>query len=122
MYPATPNVIVMYIPAALPASPQVSSPERKEPAPPKEEPPNSQDGSAGSGTARLRKPAPAGTLLAFKTGAVYLTIAEWRSGESIHFVNGDGRQLVKPLETLDRALTEQLNRERNVEFRLNATE
>ena len=123
-YAATPNVVVVYIPteAAPREIPQPRSQERKESEQPKEAQPNSQGGSAGPGTAGLRNRPPAGTLLAFKSGAVYLTIAEWRNGDSIHFVNRDGRQMAMPLETFDYALTEQLNRERHVKFRLNAAE
>jgi hypothetical protein len=59
------------------------------------------------------------TLLRLKdTGSIAEVIAYWRQGESLHYITSDYQKVVLPLEALDRDATAQLNRDRNVEFRI----
>jgi hypothetical protein len=112
----------VYLPSPLPSreSPSEERQERKEPEQRKEKAPKSPGEAAGSGNGEQRGHRATGTLLAFKSGVIYAAITVWQSGESIQFVTRDGKDMTMPLETLDRPLTEQLNRERNVEFHLSA--
>ncbi|MBI3207984.1 MAG: hypothetical protein HYZ37_03665 [Candidatus Solibacter usitatus] len=58
------------------------------------------------------------TLLAFKDSSVAAVIAYWTQEDQLHYVTKAFRKNIISLASLDRSTTEQLNRERNVEFSL----
>ncbi len=60
------------------------------------------------------------TLLAFKDSSVVAAIAYWEQAEQLHFVTSSFSKRIVPATTLDKALSEQLNRERKVEFKIEA--
>ncbi len=62
-------------------------------------------------------------LIAFK-GQDNIRAAEayWVTGSTLHFVTLQHEQRQAPLDSLDRALTFQLNRERHVDLRLPGTD
>jgi hypothetical protein len=57
-------------------------------------------------------------LLAMRDGTIRAVLAYWADGPSVHYVTLDHEQKQAPLSSIDRALSERLNRERNVAFRL----
>lgn len=58
------------------------------------------------------------TLLAFKDSTVVAAIAYWEQANEIHYVTNNFSKRIVPVASLDRALSEQLNKERKVEFKL----
>lgn len=58
------------------------------------------------------------TLLAFADSSVVAVIAYWEQAEQLHYVTNSFAKRIVPVTTLDKALSEQLNRERKVEFKL----
>lgn len=59
-------------------------------------------------------------LVAFHDGAIRLADAFWVRDGTFHYVTADHRERTAPLASVDRRLSEQLNRDRNVVFRLPA--
>ena len=57
-------------------------------------------------------------LLAMNDGTIRAVLAYWVDGATVHYVTMDHEQKQTPLSSLDRSLSERLNRERNVTFRL----
>jgi hypothetical protein len=57
-------------------------------------------------------------LLAMKDGTIRAVVAYWVDGATVHYVTMDHEQKQAPLSALDHSLSERLNRERNVSFRL----
>jgi hypothetical protein len=57
-------------------------------------------------------------LLAMKDGTIRAVLAYWLEGGTVHYVTMDHEQKETPLSSLDHSLSERLNRERNVTFRL----
>jgi len=57
-------------------------------------------------------------LVAFRDGTIRPVVAYWVEGMTLHYVTMDHEQKQVPLSTTDRDLSERLNRERNVGFRL----
>ena len=57
-------------------------------------------------------------LLAMRDGTIRAVLAYWTDGTALHYVTMDHEQKQAPLSSVDRALSERLNRERNVTFRL----
>lgn len=57
-------------------------------------------------------------LIAFSDGVIRAVLAYWVEGASLHYVTMDHEQTKVPLSTIDRALSERLNTERNVTFQL----
>jgi hypothetical protein len=57
-------------------------------------------------------------LLAMKDGTIRAVVAYWVEGTTVHYVTMDHEQKQAPLSSLDHGLSERLNRERNVTFRL----
>jgi hypothetical protein len=57
-------------------------------------------------------------LIAFKDGTIRAVLAYWVDGTTVHYVSMDHEQKQAPLASVDRDLSERLNRERNVTFRL----
>jgi hypothetical protein len=70
-----------------------------------------------------RQPEPKATrsqiyLIAARNGVVWAALAYWVDGQTLHFVTVKGESKQLPLAQIDRELSEQFNRERNVPFRL----
>ena len=57
-------------------------------------------------------------LLAMHDGTIRAVLSYSAVGASLHYVTMDHEQKQVPLSSIDRALSERLNRERNVAFRL----
>ena len=57
-------------------------------------------------------------LIALKDHTIYGTVAYWVEGDTLHYVTGQNLHNQVSLDLVDRELTERLNRERNVDFRL----
>ena len=56
--------------------------------------------------------------IAFKSGTTYSTVAYWMDGDTLNYVTRDGNVNRASIDLIDRELSEQLNQERGVEFRL----
>lgn len=70
-----------------------------------------------------RQPEPQATrsqiyLIAARNGIVWAALAYWVEGQTLNFVTVKGERKQMPLAQIDRDLSEQFNRERNVPFRL----
>ncbi len=57
-------------------------------------------------------------LIAFKGGTVRMALNYWVSGSTLVYFTTDRERRTAPLETVDRGLSERLNIERDVVFRL----
>ena len=57
-------------------------------------------------------------LIAARNGIVWAALAYWVDGPTLHFITVKGERKQLPLAQIDRELSEQFNRERNVPFRL----
>ena len=57
-------------------------------------------------------------MLAIHDGIIRAVLAYWVDGTTVHYVTMDHEQKQTPLASLDRSLSERLNRERNVTFSL----
>lgn len=57
-------------------------------------------------------------LLAFKNDAIYPALAYWAEGNTLHWVDLKGAQKEAKLDTVDRPLSDKLNRDRSVPFNL----
>jgi hypothetical protein len=57
-------------------------------------------------------------LLAMNDGTIRAVLAYWVDGQTVHYVTMDHMQKTTPLGSLNRSLSERLNRERNVTFNL----
>lgn len=103
----------------LPESAQPSTPEARvtpqEAQQPKTETRASKQPSEAEQAAAQQ---PTITLLAFSDSSVAAAIAYWVQGDELHYVARNFAKRVVPLKLLDVELSRQLNRERNVEFRL----
>jgi hypothetical protein len=58
------------------------------------------------------------TLLAFTDSSIVAVLGYWIEGESLQYITSSYAKKSAPLKSLDRDLSLQLNRERNVEFAL----
>jgi len=57
-------------------------------------------------------------LIASHDGTIRAVLAYWIDGTTVHYVTMEHEQKQTPLSSIDRNLSERLNRERNVTFRL----
>jgi hypothetical protein len=57
-------------------------------------------------------------LIAFKDGSIYPAIGFWMEGDTVHYITKDGSHNRASLDRIDRDFSEQLNRERGLEFKL----
>jgi hypothetical protein len=57
-------------------------------------------------------------LIAFRDHRIFAAIAYWVEGDTLHYVTREHEQGQVALDGVDRAFSEQLNRDRHVEFRL----
>ena len=102
--PQAPAVVNQYYPQpyAQPAAPAPYS----YPARVRQDPPSGRDA-----------PGRLGTLIAFPDGTVQIAVAYWTEGATLHYVTREKLQKQVALANIDRVMTEQLNRERGLEFR-----
>jgi hypothetical protein len=59
-------------------------------------------------------------LIAFKDSTVQAALGYWIEGDTLHYVTTRGRPNKASLELVDASLSEQLNRERSVDFELSS--
>jgi hypothetical protein len=57
-------------------------------------------------------------LIAFKDHTIYAALAYWVEGETLHYVTNQNTHNQVSLDLVDRELSDRLNRERQVDFRL----
>ena len=57
-------------------------------------------------------------LIAFQDGSIQAALAYWVDGNTLHYVSSRREQREASLESVDRALSQRLNRERRVEWHL----
>jgi hypothetical protein len=57
-------------------------------------------------------------LIAFQDGSIQAALAYWVNGNTLHYVSTRREQREAPLESVDRALSQRLNRERRLELHL----
>jgi hypothetical protein len=57
-------------------------------------------------------------LIAFTDGSIQAALGYWLDGDTLHYITAQGSLNKASAELVDRQFSEQLNRERNVEFRL----
>jgi len=95
--PSRPVVINQY--SSQPASAPYAARERQDPPP----------GRDAQGQMQ--------TLIAFPDGSVQIAVAYWTSGNTLHYVTRDKIEKQVELSAIDRAMTDQLNRERHIQFR-----
>jgi hypothetical protein len=57
-------------------------------------------------------------LIAFKDHTIYAALAYWLEGSTLHYVTNQNTHNQVSLDLVDRELSDRLNRERNVDFRL----
>ena len=78
--------------------------------------------AVGSDIARAQmaqaRPAAAFYLLAFKNQTVQVANAYWVTDSTLHYVTRENKEVSAPLDSVDVPFTIELNRQRNVEFRL----
>lgn len=102
-----------YQSAAAPTQPVVINQTYASAAParPRQDPPPGRDASG-------HLTSPPTYLIAFPDGSVTLAVAYWTDGGTLHYVTRDKAQKQVAIASIDRPLTEQLNRERHIEFHL----
>jgi hypothetical protein len=74
------------------------------------------------GASAAPAPGPGGSpvyLIAFNDHVIRAAAAYWVSGNTLHYVTLDRQEHQVPIDQVDRSLSEQLNRERRVQFSLN---
>ena len=99
--PAQPQPAPVYVAPAEPARPQIQ--EYTPPAAPETAPAE-----------------PAYYLLAFKDHSIYSAVGYWVDGDTLHYITSGNVHNQVSLSLVDRELTEQLNKGRNVQVRLPA--
>jgi hypothetical protein len=57
-------------------------------------------------------------LIALNDGRAWAAVAYWVDGSTLHLVTRRNEQMTFPIDEVDRSLSERLNRERGVPFRL----
>jgi endonuclease YncB( thermonuclease family) len=60
-------------------------------------------------------------LLAFKDHTIYSAVAYWADGDTLHYFTTGNTHNQASLSLIDRELTERLNRELGIDFKLPAT-
>ncbi len=81
------------------------------PVRPRQDPPPGRDASGQLASGKTY-------LIAFPDGSVAIAVAYWTNNGTLHYVTRDKVEKQVAVASIDRALTEQLNRERNVDFRM----
>jgi hypothetical protein len=57
-------------------------------------------------------------LIAFKDHRITAVKAYWAEGDTLHYVTREGEHKQAPFDSIDRAFSEQLNRDRHVAFQM----
>ena len=112
IYQPAPNVTVVYPPAPQPAATSIYA-----------GPPAREYDEYGQAVHRATVPASSAApvyLIAFCDHSIRATTAYWVDGETLHYITLEHEHKQAPVNTMDRALSTQLNRERNVAFTLPA--
>ena len=118
VYQSSPNVTVVYAPPAPAPAPSTVYVER----------PNSatrEYDQYGQQTNRPTSSADSAApvyLIAFRDHSIRAAAAYWAEGGTLHYVTLEHEQKQAPLNTVDRDLSEQLNRERRIAFSLPASQ
>jgi len=111
-YDPSPNTTVIY-PAPDPPAPSTGYAERANPVVGQYDQYGQEVKASSSGGAPIY-------LLAFTDHAIRAAAAYWVDGQTLHYVTLEHEQKQAPLDTVDRGLSLQLNRERRVPFSLPA--
>jgi hypothetical protein len=74
--------------------------------------------SGGYPTAQAQSSGETIYLIAFKDHRITATKAYWAEGDQLHYVTREGEHRQVPFDSIDRAFSEQLNRDRRVPFQL----
>jgi hypothetical protein len=112
VYQPSPNVTVVYAPpAAAPATVYVerSGPERDEYGQVIQRPRSAPDSDSSI------------YLIAFHDRSIFAAVAYWVEGGTLHYVTQEHEQKQVPLSSVDRELSDKLNRERGIAFSLPAS-
>src|ERR1039458_882005 len=110
-YQPSPNVTVVYAPPAAPATVYVerAGPQRDEYGQEIQRPRSAPDSDSSI------------YLIAFRDRSIFAAVAYWVEGGTLHYVTQEHEQKQVPLSTVDRDLSDKLNRERGVAFSLPAS-
>jgi hypothetical protein len=57
-------------------------------------------------------------LIAYKDHVIRAALSYWVEGDTLYYIDRDHQQQTAPLDSIDRSFSEQLNRDRHVDFRL----
>ncbi len=111
VYQPSPNVTVVYAPPAAPATIYVerAGPQRDEYGQEVQRPRSAPDSDSSI------------YLIAFRDRSIFAAVAYWAEGGTLHYVTQEHEQKQVPLSTVDRELSDKLNRERGVAFSLPAS-
>jgi hypothetical protein len=114
-YSGGPNVTIVTVPSGAPAAPVVvyaepRNTETRDYTPPAPAPPEP--------TATAPDRGPLLYLIALKNNTIWAAVQYSVEGQTLRFVTRRHEQKSVPLAEVDRAFTEELNRERRVDFRL----
>jgi hypothetical protein len=118
-YPQEPNVIVIQQPQAPVAqqpAPQVVINNYADPNARPYEPVTTYQAPARPPVSNA--PDPAYYLIAFKDNTIYSAVAYWVEGDTLHYITSGNVRNQVSLDLVDTRLTEQLNKDRNVQVRL----
>src|ERR1035438_10322345 len=114
VYQPSPDVTMMYAPPApAPATVYVE----------RAGPPTCQRDEYGQEIQRPRSAPDSDSsiyLIAFRDRSIFAAVAYWAEGGTLHYVTQEHEQKQVPLSTVDRDLSDKLNRERGVAFSLPA--
>lgn len=108
-YQTSPNVTVVYPQTAQPAQTQTATPITRE------YDQYGQEVRPGGASAASGSPV---YLIAFNDRSIRAATAYWVDGRTLHYVTLEHQETQVPLDSVDRSLSLQLNRERNVPFQL----
>jgi hypothetical protein len=111
-YDPSPNTTVIYS-APVQDAPRTAYPERGDPVAGQYDQYGQEIKSSTGGGAPIY-------LLAFTDHTIRAAAAYWMDGKTLHYVTLEHEQKQAPLDTVDRDLSVQLNRERRVPFSLPA--
>ena len=118
VYQSSPNVTVVYAPPAPAPAPSTVYVERPNPA-------TREYDQYGQQTNRPTSSADSAApvyLIAFRDHSIRAAAAYWAEGGTLHYVTLEHEQKQAPLNTVDRDLSGQLNRERRIAFSLPASQ
>ena len=106
---ASANPPVMIVQNMAPAAEPPPEPEVREYTSPPPQPPTAPQAQSSG---------PSLYLVAFQDGIIRAALTYWVEDRTLHYIDVDHKERQAPLSTVDRTLSERLNRERNVPFHL----